>query len=391
MKIERIEIYPLLGKLDEPFGWSQKWTDERRMALVRVIADDGTYGWGETFGAPSSMPMFRDAASTLIGKDPRRIGAIWHKLISANYQGGGYGGYISNIVSALDMALHDLTAKDHGVPVSDLLGGKLRDKVAVYATGLYYTPDDLTDKTWARFLDEAQGYVDEGFTGMKMKIGGLSVKDDIDRVHALRKHIGDDVRIMVDANEAYDPMTALQVAYRLADADITWVEEPCSSRDYSDNALVTSRSPVAISGGESMGTRRDAARILKGRVFDIIQPEICGVGGISELRLVACMADAFNTRFVPHFWGTGISFAAIMHTLATIPQSPPAYPQEPYVNEPVSEFDQTPHPIRASITDPIFTQEDSFVKVPESPGLGVEVNEDALHSLLDGDAWIVSA
>ena len=95
-----------------------------------------------------------------------------------------------------------------------------------------------------------------------------------------------------------------------------------------------------------MSTRRDAARILKDRVFDIVQPEIVNVGGISELRLVASMADAFNVRFVPHFWNTGISFAAILHTLATVPQSPPAYVKEPYVNEPGDGVrpDSTPYP-----------------------------------------------
>ena len=389
MKIDRIEIHPLVGRLEEPFGWSQRWTHERLQIVVRIRADSGAYGWGETGGTAASIPAFQDAASGLIGEDPSRIGAIWQSMIQSAYQGGGYSGLVSNILSAFDMALYDLNGRDRGLPVCELLGGKLRDRVAVYATGLYYTPDDLTDKSWARFLDEGQGYVDQGFTGMKMKIGGLSVDEDVDRVHALRRHVGDDVRIMVDANEAYDPMTALQVARRLADADVTWFEEPCGSRDLDDNALVTRRSPIPTSGGESMATRRDAGRLLKNRVFDIIQPEICNVGGISELRVVATMADAFNTRFVPHFWGPGISIAAIMHTLATIPQIPPAHPREPYVNEPVSEFDQTPHPIRASITDPILRQQNSFVEVPTSPGLGFEIDEDAIASLRDGEACIL--
>ena len=389
MKIDRIEIHPLVGELEEPFGWSQRWTHERLQIVVRIWSNSGVYGWGETGGTFASVPAFRDIASTLIGENPRRIGAIWETVMQSAYQGGGYSGFVSNILSALDMALHDLNGRERGLPVSELLGGKLRDRVCVYATGLYYTPDDLTGKSWSRFLDEGQGYVDQGFTGMKMKIGGLTVDEDVDRVLALRNHVGDGVRIMVDANEAYDPMTALQVARRLADADVTWFEEPCGSRELDDNRLVTSRSPIPTSGGESMATRRDAGRLLKDRVFDIIQPEICNVGGISELKVVATMADAFNTRFVPHFWGTGISFAAIMHTLSTIPQIPPAHPREPYVNEPVSEFDQTPHPIRASITDPIFRQTDSFVEVPTSPGLGFEVDEDAVASLRDGDVCIV--
>ena len=386
MKIERIEIHPLVGKLDQPFGWSQRWTDERATQVVRIIADNGAYGWGETGIGPDALA---GTAASLIGQNPERIGAIWQSIINPRYQSGGYAGPASNIASAIDMALHDLVGRARGLPVYELLGGKVRDRICTYATGLYYVPSDLEDKTWSDFLEEAQGYVDEGFTGMKMKIGGLTLKDDIDRVHALRRQIGDEIRIMVDANEAYDPMTAIQAAHRIADADVTWFEEPCSSRADEDNLLVTSRSPVPTSGGESASTRREVARLLKNRVFDIIQPEIVNVGGISELKLSASMAEACNVRFVPHFWNTGISFSAILHTLATVAQSPSAHPKEPYVNEPVTEFDQTPHPVRESLTDPIFKQTDSHVAVPDKPGLGIEIDEDALNHFRQGDAIVV--
>ena len=386
MKIERIEIHPLVGKLDQPFGWSQRWTNERATQVVRIIADNGAYGWGETGVSPDAIT---GTAKTLIGQNPERIGAIWQSIINPRYQSGGYAGPPSNIASAIDMALHDLVGRARGKPVYELLGGKVRDRICTYATGLYYVPSDLEDKAWSDFREEAQGYVDEGFSGMKMKIGGLTLREDIDRVHALRDQVGADVRIMVDANEAYDPMTAIQASYKMADADVTWFEEPCSSRADEDNLLVTSRSPVPTSGGESASTRREVARILKNRVFDIIQPEIVNVGGISELKLSASMAEACNVRFVPHFWNTAISFSAILHTLATVAQSPPAHPKEPYVNEPVTEFDQTPHPIRETLTDPIFKQTDSHVDVPDKPGLGVEVDEDALNHFRLGDAIVV--
>ncbi len=387
MKIERIEIHPLVGRLDEPFGWSQRWTDERTTQAIRIIADDGTYGWGETGIDPRAL---EGAAHSLIGENPERIGAIWQSIVNPNYQSGGYAGPASNIASAVDMALHDLVGRARGLPVYELLGGKVRDKICTYATGLYYVPSDLKDNTWADFRKEAWGYVEQGFSGMKMKIGGLKLNEDVDRVHALRREVGDNIRIMVDANEAYDPMTAIRVARRMADADVTWFEEPCSSRADEDNLLVTNRSPVPTSGGESANTRREVARLLRHRVFDIIQPEIANVGGISELKLSAAMAEACNVRFVPHFWNTGISFSAILHTLATVAQSPPARPKEPYVNEPVTEFDQTPHPIRASLTDPIFKQTDSHVSVPNTPGLGIEVDEDALNHFRQGEAIVVT-
>ena len=392
MKIDRIEIFPLVGMLSEPFGWSQRWTDRRAQTVFRVTSDDGCYGWGETGGNHETLPMYRALAESVVGEDPMRRGAIWNRVIGDVYQGGGYAGMATSFLSALDMALHDLLARAQAVPVSELLGGRMRDSVAAYATGLYYTPDDLTDKTWARFLEEGQGYVEQGFTGMKMKIGGLPLKEDADRVHALRRAVGDDVRIMVDANEAYDPMTALRMAHMIADADVTWFEEACGSRNLVDNRYVTERSPIPTSGGESMRTRRDGAQMMRDRVYDILQPEICAVGGISELKFVAGMAEAFNVRFVPHFWGTGISFASILHVLSTVPVFPHAAVSEPYVNEVVTEFDQTPHPIREVLTEPFFRQDGSSrVEVPNAPGLGIEVNEGALKSLLEGESADVRA
>ena len=387
MKIERIEIHPLVGKLDQPFGWSQRWTHERAIQVIRIVADNGAYGWGETGVGPDALA---GAAQSLIGENPERFEVIRQSIINPRYQSGGYAGPPSNIASAIDMALYDLVGRARGKPVYELLGGKVRDRICTYATGLYYVPSDLEDKSWSDFLEEAQGYAEEGFSGMKMKVGGLTFKEDIDRVYALRRQLGDNIRIMVDANEAYDPMTAIQFARRIADADVTWFEEPCSSRADEDNLLVTSRSPVPTSGGESASTRREVARILRDRVFDIIQPEIVNVGGISELKLSASMAEACNVRFVPHFWNTAISFSAILHTLATVAQSPPAHPKEPYVNEPVTEFDQTPHPIRASLTDPIFKQTDSHVTVPDKPGLGVEIDEDALNHFRQGNPVVVT-
>ena len=219
---------------------------------------------------------------------------------------------------------------------------------------------------------------------MKMKIGGLTIDEDVDRVYALRRQVGDDVRIMVDANEAYEPSAAITVARRIADANVTWFEEPTSSRALDDNLLITTKSPVPTAGGESASTRRDVARLLRGRIFDMIQPEIVNVGGISELKLCAAMAEAFNVQFIPHFFNTHISLAAILHVLATISQAPPADPKEPFVNEPVTEFDQTIHPVRKALTDPFFTQADGYITIPDTAGLGIEVNEDALEQFKVG-------
>ncbi len=381
MKIERIELHQLVGHIDAPYKSSMAWKTTRNTLAVKVIANDGTYGWGET---GTDAKGFAEIAEGIIGENPENFGSIWQSIVNTRYQGGGYAGIASNVASAIDIALHDLVGKARGLPVHELLGGKVRDKISTYATGLFYTERDVKDPTWPDLLNEAQEHVEAGFKAMKMKIGGLTIDEDVDRVYALRRQVGDDVRIMVDANEAYEPSAAITVARRIADANVTWFEEPTSSRALDDNLLITTKSPVPTAGGESASTRRDVARLLRGRIFDMIQPEIVNVGGISELKLCAAMAEAFNVQFIPHFFNTHISLAAILHVLATISQAPPADPKEPFVNEPVTEFDQTIHPVRKALTDPFFTQTDGYITIPDTAGLGIEVNEDALEQFKVG-------
>ena len=381
MKIERIELHQLVGHINAPYKSSMAWKTTRNTLAVKVIADDGTYGWGET---GTDAKGFAEIAEGIIGENPENFGSIWQSIVNTRYQGGGYAGIASNVASAIDIALHDLVGKARGLPVHELLGGKIRDRIFTYATGLFYTERDVKDPTWPDLLNEAQEHVEAGFKAMKMKIGGLTIDEDVDRVYALRRQVGDDVRIMVDANEAYEPSAAITVARRIADANVTWFEEPTSSRALDDNLLITTKSPVPTAGGESASTRRDVARLLRGRIFDMIQPEIVNVGGISELKLCAAMAEAFNVQFIPHFFNTHISLAAILHVLATISQAPPADPKEPFVNEPVTEFDQTIHPVRKALTDPFFTQADGYITIPDTAGLGIEVNEDALEQFKVG-------
>jgi D-galactarolactone cycloisomerase len=381
LKIERIEIYPLEATLDEPFGWSQRWTSTRQTTAVKIVADDGTYGWGE-----SGSPMAMEALSNeLIGEDPTRTEYLWQKLFRVIYQSHGYGGPGMDAISAFDMALWDIAGKVAGKPVSEMLGGGGRDRIPVYATGLYYLKDDFPDKLTA----EAVGYAEAGFTGMKLKVGGKTVKEDIERVRHLRNVLGPDIHLMMDANEGYDVKTAIYVGQALGDADLSWFEEPVGSLDDAGNQEVRRNVPMPISGGESLSTRYEFARRLADRTFDIIQPDIVHGGGISEMHKTANMANAFGVQFNPHFWGTGISLAATLHVCATLPSNPHSMAPQPYVNESVMEFDRTPHPIRENLTDPIFDQTDSHISVPTAPGLGVEVIESELKRFQTGAEKVV--
>ena len=385
MKIDRIEVRYVEGKLDEPFGWSQRWTDTRSVVVIKVITDDGVTGWGETYGSADTVAGIASAARLAIGEDASNISQIWHKIHRATFQSHGYAGVPVMAASAIDTALYDIVGKSTGKAAAELMGGRIHDSIAVYATGLYYV-DNYALKP---HLEEATGYLEQGFTGMKMKVGALSLKEDADRIRATREAIGPDVNLMFDANESYDVASALTFAKMVADQDITWFEEPCASRDFVGNKIVQEKSPIPVSGGESLSTRWEFAPRLAERTFDIIQPDICGVGGPSEMHRVGLMAQAFSVKFNPHFWGTGISFAAALHSLALQPIGQIGQTNIPYQNESVLEFDQTPHPVRENLTEPFFTQKNSRVEVPTAPGLGIEIDESALERFTVGDPIIV--
>ena len=383
MKITRIEIYPLQAQLEEPFGWSQRWTDQRATVVVKIMTDDGCTGWGET----SDVDALRRLAPLLIGENPLRTEALWNKLYLASYQDHAFAGPNMSAISAFDIALWDLRGQATGQPLHALLGGALHDKITVYATGLYYRADDFPDKLSA----EAMGYAEAGFSGMKMKVGGQTVRQDIRRVRHLRQLLGPDINLMIDANEAYDARTASYVAQTLADCDLAWFEEPCGSYADAANLEVRRNAPMAISGGESLKSRWDFAPRLANRVFDIIQPDIIYAGGISELIKIAHMANAFGVKLNPHFWGTGISLAATLHVVATLPPQTPSVQPEPYVNLPVVELDSTPHPIRAELTDPVFRQVNSQLTLPQQPGLGVSINTEILQRYAASAPLVISA
>jgi D-galactarolactone cycloisomerase len=146
---------------------------------------------------------------------------------------------------------------------------------------------------------------------------------------------------------------------------------------------------MPTSGGEGRKSRYEFSEVFAKHAFDIVQPDIVNVGGISEMFKVGHMANAYGVQFNPHFWGTGISLSATLHVAACLPSNPPSYVPEPYVNQTVMEFDRTPHPIRENLTDPIFDQVESHITVPTSPGLGIEVHDDVLNKYLQGSGPIV--
>jgi D-galactarolactone cycloisomerase len=378
MRITSIETFNLRAPLERPFGWSQGWIDHRTVGIVKLGTDEGVVGWGEGCGGPAAAVVEQLFAPILTGQDPMNRMRLWQRMFAALYNGNNAGGFGGSAISAVDIALWDIAGKAAGLSVSELLGGRVRDKIAVYATGLYYTENEFPD----RLLDEARGYVQAGYRGMKTKVGGLPMDEDIRRVAAIREAIGPDIRLMVDANQAYNATSAIRIGERLAEYDITWFEEPVNARDVDGYLQVKSALPMAIAGGENLRTRYEFREFLAKGAYDIAQPDVVNVGGITEMRNVAMTANSLGIQVNPHVWGSPIMIAATLHVAATVPPCPPSRSPEPYVQEPVMEFDRTPSAIREGLAKQPFDQVDGFIEVPSGPGLGIEVDEEALRRLM---------
>lgn len=377
MKIAGIETFQLSAPLDRPFGWSQGWIGHRSVGLVKVTTDEGVVGWGEGCGGAAAVVVENDFGPMLIGEDPMNRIGLWQKMFAMQYNANVAVGLGGSAISAVDTALWDIAGKALGQPVYQLLGGRARDKVAVYATGLYYTEGEFP----TRLLEEARGYVEAGFRGMKTKVGGLPMDEDVKRVAALRETIGPDIKLMVDANQTYNATSAIRIGSRLADLDILWFEEPVNAQDIEGYLQVKSALPMAIAGGENLRTRYEFSHFLSRRAYDIAQPDVINVGGVTEMRNVAMTANTQGIQVNPHVWGSPVMIAASLHVASTIPPCPPSGDPEPYVQEPVMEFDRTPSRIREGLMAEPFDQKDGFLAVPDGPGLGVEIDEKAVRQL----------
>ena len=377
MLITNIEGFNLSSPLERPFGWSNGWISARVVGLLKIETDEGITGWGEGYVGARGDFVKQLFGDLLIGADPLNRNALWQGMFDRVYNGNNAGGFGGSAISAVDIALWDIAGKAAGQSVSDLLGGRIRDKVAVYATGLYYTEGEFP----TRLLDEATMYVELGFKGMKTKIGGLPIAEDVQRVAAIRRAIGDDIRLMVDANQAYPASTAIRIGNELAAYDITWFEEPVNAKDVDAYLQVQAAVPMPVAGGENLRTRYEFKDFFARRAYDIAQPDVVNAGGITEMRNIAMTANSYGILVNPHVWGSPVMIAASLHLASTIPPCPPVYEPRPYEQEPVMEFDRTPSGIREGITAEPFDQQDGFITVPTAPGLGVEIDEDAVRRL----------
>ena len=377
MKISDIKTYYLQAGLERPFAWSLDWADRRSAFLVEIDTDEGVTGWGEagTPGHPAIAAIISETLKPLLlGQDPFDREVLWEKMY-AKMRDYGQKGIPIEAISGIDIALWDLMGKALNLPVHKLLGGAMRDKVMAYATGLYYKESpNLTQD----LIQEALGYIKEGFSAIKMKVGGLPLVQDLRNVRAVREAIGFDILLMVDANHAYNSMTAIQVGRELEKHQVFWFEEPVIPEDIGGYLEVKEALDLPIAGGECEYTRFGFRELISRRAVDILQPDTCKAGGLSEAKKIASLAAAWGIPYVPHVWGTPIAMAAALHFMACLPEAPSCRAPLPFHQLPVLEFDRTPHPIREELAIQPIQVEGGWVSVPTGPGLGVQVRQEVL-------------
>jgi D-galactarolactone cycloisomerase len=372
MKITSVRTHILQAPLSQPFAYSRAWYDTRTAMIVEIETDNGLIGWGECYGpARITAAVVDSVAPWLIGEDPLRTDHLW-QMIYARLRDHGQKGVVIQGLSGIDIALWDIKGKHFGVPVHRLLGGPLRTEVKAYATGLYRRKQGDPRKYLA---EEAAGYVAEGFSAVKLKVG-FGVEEDAAMTHAVRDAIGDEVALMVDANHAYDAVAAIRLGRMIERHDIGWFEEPVPPEDIAGHLAVKAAISIPVAGGECEFTRFGFRGLLTAHAVDIVQPDTCAAGGISECKKIADMAEAFGVRYNPHVWGTAIAIAASLQLLAVLPSHTPTS-LSPI--EPMLEFDRTEHPIRQAILKQPIEHVRGVVRVPDGPGLGIEVDREALR------------
>jgi len=382
MQITRVTTYVLQASLgDHSFGWSQRVGNGRQTAICVVDTDAGIQGYGEAFyfGGPATVVadlIDRGLGPHVIGCDPMDSSVIWDNLYNLTRDQGQKGVTVSAI-SAVDIALWDIKGKMLGLPVHKLMGGAYRRRAKAYATGLY-EPQGVPSIVDA-LVEEALGYKEKGFGGMKLKIG-YGLKTDVAYVEAIRRAIGDDLALMVDANHAYNATEALRLARDLEAFDLTWFEEPVPPEDVDGYCELRAGTLVPIAGGECEYTRFGFRRLINRRAVDYLQPDMCATGGFTEMMRIIAMASAANLPVVPHVWGTNVGLSASLQLFAALPN----FPERRFPAEPWFEFDRSPNPLRNGVSVEQFELQDGYIDIPDRPGLGITLDMDFVKSLGEG-------
>lgn len=376
-KITNITTYSLRAQVPNPFFFAQPGiVTHRSSTVVEIELDDGRVGYGEALcnghqpGEIAAATIESSLTPLLIGRDPLHTEVLFEECYNRT-KDFGMKGAVVGAISAIDIALWDLKGQILGLPVHTLLGGAFRTSLAPYATGFYRAEGVQYPQALA---EEATRHIDAGFQAMKVKIG-FGIKSDLASIAAVREAVGEDIKIMADANHAYNAGTARTLVRELDAMGVHWLEEPISPEDVAGyRSLVDMGPSMLIAAGENEFSRHGFWPWVTSRAVDVLQPDLAAAGGFTGVQQIKTLALTAGLTLNPHVWGTAIGLMAAIHFLATIPPVPISRSG----HEPMLEYDQSSHPFRRELIAEQPQMIDGRVQVPNGPGLGITVNKDIL-------------
>jgi D-galactarolactone cycloisomerase len=365
MRISAIRLERLVVPLEPPFAAAWDPVPRRSFAatIVRVETDEGLVG----IGSGDTMDGFEAFEHLFLGADPLAIARHVRVLETTDFHAGRYW--------PLEVALWDILGQVAGLPVATLFGGACEGIPAYASCGMLLAP--------AARAESALRLRDEGFAALKIRIDPRRLEEGLAAVAATRHAVGDSMAIMVDLNQGWrmagdisgslDPVAARDIALRLAEYDVLWVEEPLSGTDLPGLAALRASTPeIRIAGGEMTRTFGELVAALEADAFDVHQPDVVLAGGMLRGRTIAELALARNRWYTPHTWTNGIGLMANLHVAAGVGGGP-------FIEFPYDPPGWTPERRDFMLVEPLRPGPDGILRVPTAAGLGVVLDEDAIR------------
>ena len=362
--IESVSICIARVPLGKPVVFSTRKVTAREYCLVRIRSTDGHEGLGYCYAVNSAGRLLQIAATDLfaprlVGQESLRVEGLWAELYHEALLLGRVGA-VMRVLSAIDTALWDLNARTAGLPLYQYLGAKTLESVPAYASGGYYMPGKTPDKLG----EEMAQHVREGFRAVKMKVGLESVASERKRIEAVRAAIGPDVRLMLDANNAWrDLPTALEYMHAFEPSAPFWIEEPFSPDDIDNHARLARATPVTVATGEIEAGRWRFKDLIASGAATLLQTDATVCGGITEFRRIVATADSHGLTVSPHAWHD-----VHIHLVASTPNAT-------YV-----EWMPDDHIVNfRRLIDKQLVARDGNLLLPKDPGLGFNFAPDAIE------------
>jgi L-alanine-DL-glutamate epimerase-like enolase superfamily enzyme len=364
VKITNLEAIVLTAPVKEPWRIGTAVLTSMNSVLVRVDTDEGVSGYGECLVRLAPMAAASIVEGILkpvvVGQDPFHVELIWDRMYRTMRGRGHSKGFFIEAMSGVDIALWDVMGKALGQPIHRLLGSYGRDRLPVYASSLLFKPTEV-------LVREAEELAAQGYPAVKLKVG-QGAGTDLRNVREIRRALGVGVKLMADANSAYDTLEAMELGRQLEAEGVYWFEEPVAPDNLDGYSRLAHAFSMPVAGGESEFTRWAFKELLVREAIDIVQPDLGRCGGFTEGRKIAALASAFDVPVAPHSGASSaVAIAAAIQWAAALP------------NMLTFEWMYPENPLREELlVEPLAPMRDGFVDVSQKPGLGIEIDQRAL-------------